>query len=60
MSGVCTAASLLLGKALFTFLYGRFLQHTESRTRSLRLAALSDAVLFAVLLGFMLLLYILN
>lgn len=60
MSAACTAAALLLGKALFTFLYGRFLQHTENRTRSRKLASVIDTVIFAVMLGFMLLLYILN
>ena len=60
LSAICTAAALLLGKALFTFMYGRFLLHTENRTRSHRLAALSEIVLFVILLGFMLAVYKLN
>ena len=60
LSGVCTAASLLLGKALFTFLYGRIFQRTENRTRSRKIAAAAETVILAVMLIFMLILYKLN
>ncbi|MBO4876697.1 MAG: hypothetical protein J5501_01680 [Ruminococcus sp.] len=60
MSAVCTVTALLLGKALFAFLYSRFLIHTENRLRSRKLAAITETVLFVIFLGFMLLLYKLN